>query len=443
MILAALTGGELGNYRVLEKIGQGGMGVVYLGEHRLIGRKVAIKVLLPQVASDQTRLRRFFNEARASAQVRHPSIVDVLDFGTHGDTSYLVMEYLEGETVRSRLLRTGAMTETTVRRLGRQVASALAAAHARQIIHRDLKPDNLFLVTDLDVIGKQRIKVLDFGIAKLLADSGDGVVDTGGAILGSPGYMAPEQAGAHAVVDERADVYALGCVLFEMLCARRPFTASGLAGVLSLQMFSPAPSPREHAPDISEELDAIVVRMLAKDPSGRFASMDEVVAALGDHADVRAPALGPAGTPEVPRERAALPRRANLLDEMLNGSATGTAGTPSRSRSRTHVRLATAALLVILGAALTVMLRSSATSERATQAPAGAKVDGSSLPPLLAPLAPVDSPQAAPAAAPPPDAGLSRPDAAAAPPPAPPARRRIPHKRPPRPEVKRGQVIDE
>jgi serine/threonine protein kinase len=436
-MLAALTGRTLGNYRVLDKIGQGGMGAVYLGEHVLIGRKVAIKVLLPEVASDQSRLKRFFNEARASAQVRHPSIVDVLDFGTQEGTSYLVMEYLEGETVRSRVKRTGALPETSVRRLGRQVASALAAAHAGQIIHRDLKPDNLFLVRDEDVIGKERIKVLDFGIAKLLADSGDGSVDTGrGTILGSLGYMAPEQASGEGVTDERTDVYALGCVLFEMSCARRPFTASGFAGVLSMQMFSPAPSPRQHAPDISADLEAIITRMLARHPADRFASMSDVVAALDDGADA-----GPgAGRPTTPaKANASSPLQAGLLsDGLFSDSATHTAPPRSGPRRRRLAPFSIAALSAIVGAAVVFLVRPGGDGDRpATPAPAApGHADRPSSTPAIA------SPQRDPAPSVP-DAGPApRPDAATAPPPSP-APRRAPRKRPSRPKVERGQVIDD
>jgi eukaryotic-like serine/threonine-protein kinase len=462
MIAHALTGRTLGNYRVLEKVGQGGMGAVYLGEHRIIGRRVAIKVLLPEVASDQSRLKRFFNEARASAQVRHPSIVDVLDFGTHDDTSYLVMEYLEGESVRSRLKRSGALPEVTVRRFGRQVASALAAAHARGIIHRDLKPDNLFLVPDEDVIGKERIKVLDFGIAKLLADSGEGAVDTGsGAILGSPGYMAPEQAGGHGPVDERADVYALGCVLFEMLCARRPFAAAGLAGVLSMQMFSPTPTPRLYAPDVSEELEAIVMRMLARHPSDRFASMDEVVAAIDDSVDAAAIEVAQARiiTPGLDSVEGtttlgpAEPPRAAVLDAGLVGATqTADTGSGSESRRRSHAAIAIAALVAI-GAAVAVLSRS--TDDGAPTPPASAPTSvpagsaGEPPPPVSAPVSPpvASPPAAAPAGAEEPegrDAVASKPDAGPA------AEEAAPTRRPPRraprkvrPKLERGQVIDD
>jgi len=433
MLAAALTGRTLGNYRVLDKIGQGGMGAVYLGEHVLIGRKVAIKVLLPEVASDQSRLKRFFNEARASAQVRHPSIVDVLDFGTQEDTSYLVMEYLEGETVRSRVKRTGALPETSVRLLGRQVASALAAAHAGQIIHRDLKPENLFLVRDEDVVGKERIKVLDFGIAKLLADSGDGVVETGrGTILGSVGYMAPEQASGEGVTDERTDVYALGCVLFEMSCARRPFTAPGFTGVLSMQMLSPAPSPRQHAPDLSEDLDAIITRMLARHPADRFASMSAVVAALDDGADG---AGSGAGGPTPAKENASSPLGAGILSDGL--SETRTAPSRSGPRRRRLAPVSIAALSTIIGAAVVFLVRPGGDGDRpATPAPAApTHVDRPSSTPAIA------SPQRDPAPSVP-DAGPAPLPDAATPPPRSPAPRRL-RKPPSRPKVERGQIIDD
>jgi serine/threonine-protein kinase len=357
--------------------------------------------------------------------------VDVLDFGTQEDTSYLVMEYLEGETVRSRVKRTGAMPEISVRWLGRQVASALAAAHAGQIIHRDLKPENLFLVRDEDVIGKERIKVLDFGIAKLLADSGDGVVETGrGTILGSVGYMAPEQASGEGVTDERTDVYALGCVLFEMSCARRPFAASSFTGVLSMQMLSPAPSPRQHAPDISEDLDAIITRMLARYPADRFASMGDVVAAL----DFGADAAG-AGGPTPAKDNAWSPLHAGILSDGLSETRTGPS--PSGPRRRRLAPVSIAALATIIGAAVVFLVRPGGDGDRpAAPAPAApAPVDRPSPTPAIA------SPQRAPAPSVP-DAGPAPLPDAAPPPPRSPAPRRL-RKRPSGPKVERGQVIDD
>jgi serine/threonine-protein kinase len=164
-------GASIGQYRVLRKIGEGGMGAVFLAEHTLIGRRAAIKVLLPELSQRREIVDRFFNEARATTAVSDPGIVQVFDFGFHTDASaYIVMEFLEGEPLDARLKRLGTVAVADALRITRQVSGSLAAAHARGIVHRDLKPDNIFMVRDAEAIGGERPKILDFGIAKLSAD---------------------------------------------------------------------------------------------------------------------------------------------------------------------------------------------------------------------------------------------------------------------------------
>src|SRR5262249_3706534 len=158
----------VGSYRIIRKIGEGGMGAVYVAEHTLIGRQAAIKVLQREMSHRQDLVTRFFNEARAATAVKHPGIVEIYDFGYHtGGSAYIVMEYLEGETLAARLRRTGPLPAARAAALGRQVAGALGAAHAKGIVHRDLKPDNIFIVRDPDIMDGERSKILDFGIAKL------------------------------------------------------------------------------------------------------------------------------------------------------------------------------------------------------------------------------------------------------------------------------------
>src|SRR5689334_13285263 len=160
--------GELvGNYEVLSQLGEGGMGAVYLARHRLIGRRVAIKVPLPGTPNNQEMVERFFNEARSTAAIKHAGVVDVFDFGYHNGSAYVVMELLEGESLAARILREGRSRPELIATVGRHVASAVGAAHALGIVHRDLKPDNVFLVPDDEVAVGVRAKVLDFGIAKL------------------------------------------------------------------------------------------------------------------------------------------------------------------------------------------------------------------------------------------------------------------------------------
>src|SRR6185503_11047667 len=212
--------------RIVSELGAGGMGSVFLAEHTMLGSRAAIKVLRPELSQQQHVVQRFFDEARAATRVADPGIVTVLDFGWHTNgAAYLVMEHLPGETLTRRIRRMGYLPSTQALGLLRQCAMAMAAAHARGIVHRDLKPDNIFIVPDPAVAG-ERIKVLDFGIAKLV---GDGDASHGGTvtgmILGTPGYMSPEQCRGAGKVDHRTDVYALGCVAFFMICGRPPFVA--------------------------------------------------------------------------------------------------------------------------------------------------------------------------------------------------------------------------
>jgi serine/threonine-protein kinase len=276
-----MAGEVFGSYRVVDEIGRGGMGAVYLAEHSLLGRQAAIKVLLREMSHRQDLVTRFFNEARAATAVKHPGIVEIYDFGYAADGSaYIVMEFLQGESLASRLQRRGPLPEARAAALGRQVAGGLGAAHAKGIVHRDLKPDNIFIVPDADVAEGERPKILDFGIAKLASEQSAGQSMTRtGMVMGTPAYMAPEQCKGAGQVDARSDLYALGCILFEMVCGRPPFVAEGAGEVMALHIFSPPPSPRMFAP-VSAALEQIIVRVLAKDPDQRFRSAEEMAAAL-------------------------------------------------------------------------------------------------------------------------------------------------------------------
>jgi serine/threonine-protein kinase len=203
------------------------MGVVYLARHVTLGRRAAIKVLRPALSSNQDIVSRFFNEARAVTAVRHPGIVEVFDFGFLEDrTAYIIMEYLEGESLAARLRR-GRSTITVTLTIVRAIARALQAAHEQGIVHRDLKPDNVFLVPDSELPSGERVKLLDFGIAKLAFGDGNASHTTTGTVMGTPTYMSPEQCRGAGSVDHRADLYSLGCVAYEMLCGQPPFVADG------------------------------------------------------------------------------------------------------------------------------------------------------------------------------------------------------------------------
>ncbi|HEU5056802.1 MAG TPA: serine/threonine-protein kinase [Kofleriaceae bacterium] len=290
-MLAAKPGESIGNYRLLGKLGSGGMGVVYAAEHVLLGRRAAIKFLRPEVSSEPTIVERFFTEARAASAIRHPGIVEVYDFGYHDKLAYLVMEYLEGETLRTCLRAEGRIGPERAVPIALHIASALEAAHSAGVVHRDLKPDNVFLAkatapdlsrkTQQLLIGP-RVCILDFGVAKLMNNDGasNPNITTSDVVVGTPTFMSPEQCRGGGNVDGRADLYALGCILYAMLCARPPFVGKGSGEVLAQHIYQAPDPPRWYAPDVSADLEAAILRLLEKDPARRFQSAHELARAL-------------------------------------------------------------------------------------------------------------------------------------------------------------------
>ncbi len=281
-----MIGATVGKYRVIALIGEGGMGAVYRAEHTLIGKRAAIKVLRPELSANDEMVQRFFNEARAAARIEHPGIIDVYDFGRHDGRAYLVMELLDGEPL-SALLARGPLVPDDARRIARQIASALAAAHDASITHRDLKPDNVFLARDEAAVGGTRVKLLDFGIAKLTEADGSSSVETRtGAVMGTPVYMSPEQCRGTGEVDHRTDLYALGCILYEMLSGRPPFTARGAGELISAHLTERPRSLAQAAPRAPAPMATLVDRLLAKTPSNRVQRARDVVAALDGELEV-------------------------------------------------------------------------------------------------------------------------------------------------------------
>ena len=280
MTVTGVTDETIGNYRVLQQLGEGGMGVVCLAQHPVIGRKVAIKLLHPALSTHPDVVTRFFNEARAIHMIGHENVVEILDFGqTDGGQPYFIMEFLEGETLSEPIAR-GPMDPDEVALIADQICRALSAVHAKGIVHRDLKPQNVQLVTKAD--GSLQVKLLDFGVAKILA-SPDGVQSAKtrtGSLMGTPLYMSPEQCKGARAVDYRADIYSLGVMLFEMLAGRPPFLAEGIGELFTLHMFQRAPLLRDIAPNVPPHMAAAVMRSLAKEPQDRFQSMEEFRAAF-------------------------------------------------------------------------------------------------------------------------------------------------------------------
>jgi serine/threonine protein kinase len=257
------------------------MGFVFVGEHALLGRRAAIKTLRPAMSVNQELAERFFNEARATSAISDPGVIQIFDFGYHVDgTAYIVMELLEGETLSTRIGRLGRLLPRDALRLARQIAGSLATAHASNIIHRDLKPENVFLVRDPVAQGGERTKLLDFGICKLGTQGA--ALTQSGIVIGTPVYMSPEQCRGARDVDHRSDIYAFGCLVFHMIAGRPPFVADAPGDLIVAHVYEPPPRASQCVPDLPADIDAMLLRCLAKSPADRFASMTELQETIGE-----------------------------------------------------------------------------------------------------------------------------------------------------------------
>jgi serine/threonine-protein kinase len=322
-----------GRYRLQRVIGDGGMGTVFLGEHVLIKRRYAIKVLHRELAQDPEVVERFMNEARAAGTLGHPNIVESTDMGfARNDVPYIVFEYLEGTPLANEIYRLRGLPVRRALKIALQIASALAAAHGAGIIHRDLKTENIFLTDKDDALDV--VKVLDFGISRFLQADSDRTGrggKRGAVMMGTPEFMAPEQIVSPERVDERTDIYALGVVLYEMLAGRTPFVTANRADpheVLHRVLLDRPPAFERR--DLPVGLaDMILDKLLAKDPSARYRSMTEVGGALEAFASVLRPTLpevaDPVSLPVPPPVLAAKRRRWPwIVAGVLAGGATAT-----------------------------------------------------------------------------------------------------------------------
>jgi eukaryotic-like serine/threonine-protein kinase len=287
--VAGVIGSVVGKYRLLAQIGEGGMGLVYRAEHVVLGSPAAVKILLQEFTQNAVVVDRFFQEAKAASAIRHPGIVEVFDYGRlPGGQAYIAMELLRGEDLSGFLARHGPLVPSLAARIAIEMLAALNATHAVGVVHRDLKPDNIYLVRDTGAPGGIRVKILDFGIAKLIGDPvshprgprGPRPQTKGGSILGTPAYMAPEQCKGGADLDARVDLYAVGCILFELLTGRPPFRASGDGEIMAMHIYEPPPRLSNLAPHLPVELDALIARLLVKLPEDRIPSAAYALAAL-------------------------------------------------------------------------------------------------------------------------------------------------------------------
>jgi predicted Ser/Thr protein kinase len=263
-----------GKYELTSRVGEGGMSVVYRARRVHIGDEVAVKVLLREFVKDEAAIERFRREARAAAMLRHPNVVTIHDFGETPDLdapAFIVMEFVEGKSLRDLLRHEPHFSPERTVRLIRNVCAGVSAAHKRGVIHRDIKPDNIIVIAPDEDDEHETVKVVDFGIAKLL-DQGRSVTQTG-TMVGTPYYMSPEQCRGEPL-DPRSDVYSLGAVLYEILTGRPPFIAETVTGVITKHLHD-SPAPLAHSLAVPPELAAATMRALAKDPADRPASAAE------------------------------------------------------------------------------------------------------------------------------------------------------------------------
>jgi serine/threonine-protein kinase len=281
----SLIGATIGNYRVTAKLGEGGMGSVYLAEHPLIGKKVALKVLHEEYSANQDVVTRFFNEAKAVNDIGHPNIVDIIDYGVVQTQQgpgfvYFIMEFLNGKSLAEVIQTQSPIAPERGLAICAQVADALSASHAKGIIHRDLKPDNIYLISrgrDTDFV-----KVLDFGIAKLTGDSPGSRKTRTGIVMGTPAYMSPEQCEGKGNIDHRTDIYALGIVMYELITGRVPFLGEGYGEVLVQHLTKRPERPSTVRGAIPPSVEAVCMKALEKKREDRFQSMEQFISAMRD-----------------------------------------------------------------------------------------------------------------------------------------------------------------
>jgi len=260
-------------YHMLKRLGEGGMGTVYLAEHVKMNRQCAVKVMNGALLSDSDSAQRFAREASNAARIIHPNVAAVFDYGETDGVVYLVMEYVEGQSLTRLLERETMLSPSRAIDIAHQVAEALVAAHELGIVHRDLKPDNIIIAPGKS--GRDIAKVVDFGIAKAIEEGPTESLTRTGLVIGTPEYMSPEQLLGDPV-DARSDIYSLGCILYQMLTGRRTFDEPTREQMIKRRLTEKAPHPRDLVPELPKTLDLIVARLLARAPQDRYATVAEV-----------------------------------------------------------------------------------------------------------------------------------------------------------------------
>jgi serine/threonine-protein kinase len=265
------VGETVGRYRIMEQLGQGGMATVLKAYHAELDRYVAIKVLHPAFLEDKNFLARFQREARLVAKLDHPNIVPIFDYSEHEGRPYLVMKFIEGETLKARLDR-GPVETGQLLEIVQSVGAALAYAHKHKILHRDIKPSNVLLAAD------KQIYLADFGLARI-AQSGESTL-TSDMIVGTPQYISPEQALGKKDLDEGTDIYSFGVMLYELAVGKVPFSADTPYSIIHDHIYTPLPLPSQVNPEVGEDVERVLLKALSKERSGRYESVDALVAAV-------------------------------------------------------------------------------------------------------------------------------------------------------------------
>ena len=265
------VGENIGPYRILEQLGQGGMATVYKAYHAALDRYVALKVLHPAFNQDQTFTARFQREARVVARLEHPNIVPIYDYSEHDARPYLVMKYIEGDTLKARLSQ-GPLTSDEIERVVNSVGSALAYAHKQGILHRDIKPSNVLIATD------GVMYLADFGLARI-AQAGESTLSSD-SIMGTPQYISPEQAMGKKELDEGTDIYSFGVMLYEMVVGQVPFSADTPFSIIHDHIYSPLPLPMDINPKVPEPVQRVLLKALAKDRADRYGTVNEMIKAF-------------------------------------------------------------------------------------------------------------------------------------------------------------------
>ena len=364
-------------YHILKRIGEGGMGRVYLGEHVKMNRQCAIKVMSPALMNDHESAARFAREASSAARIIHPNVAAVFDYGESEGLIYLVMEYVEGEPLSRILAREAPLSVERALELARQIADGLGAAHELGIVHRDLKPDNILVSRTRS--GREIAKVVDFGIAKAVQDNSSDALTRTGLVIGTPEFMSPEQLLGDPI-DARSDLYALGCILHLMLTASPPFSAPTREQMIKRRLTEEAPHVQQLDPGLPDSVDRIVARLLARSPADRYGSAVEVRDALaGTHARRTSAEAATRGSLATPRSA---PTMKFASAALAPTEVTEIAAGPRRSRPRPRVASIALGVVLVAGGALVVR---------------GARSGGDTLaPPVPSEAAPTQPPPRAP-----------------------------------------------